>query len=286
MIIPWWLALSLPYFYFVDAKQEDTNDSYFQMGNVFLLHFEKVNKKIIWQHLLSWIVKGFFFPLMFMYFVRDLTKFSNFNFQTITHFESFFDFAYDSIFLIDVAFVSMGYLLSLKIFDSHIRSTEPTVKGWVVALLCYQPFWSLVSRQYLDYTKAFGWGSWLSSSTVMFAIWGSMILILYGIYVWSSVMFGLRFSNLTHRGIITNGPYRWLKHPAYVSKNIAWWMISVPFIIQESIGDSIRRSILLLMVNAIYYFRAKTEEEHLGQDPVYQNYSRWINENGLFRKNI
>lgn len=35
------------------------------------------------------------------------------------------------------------------------------------------------------------------------------------IYAWATIMFGGRFSNLTHRGIITNGPYPWTKHPAY-----------------------------------------------------------------------
>jgi hypothetical protein len=50
------------------------------------------------------------------------------------------------------------------------------------------------------------------------------------IYVWSTAVFGLRFSDLTHRGIITNGPYRWVKRPAFLTKNLSWWMISVPFI--------------------------------------------------------
>ena len=39
-------------------------------------------------------------------------------------------------------------------------------------------------------------------------------------------MFSFRFSNLTHRGIITSGPYRFTKHPSYVSKNIAWSFVS------------------------------------------------------------
>ena len=43
-----------------------------------------------------------------------------------------------------------------------------------------------------------------------------------------------RFSNLTHRGIITNGPYRYSKHPAYLAKNLSWWLVSMPFMITVS----------------------------------------------------
>ena len=41
---------------------------------------------------------------------------------------------------------------------------------------------------------------------------------------------GPRFSNLTHRGILTHGPYAWSKHPAYLSKNLFWWLSSLPFL--------------------------------------------------------
>ena len=50
------------------------------------------------------------------------------------------------------------------------------------------------------------------------------------VYGWAALSFGIRFSNLTHRGIITSGPYRFTKHPAYVAKNISWWLISIPFL--------------------------------------------------------
>src|SRR6185437_16880605 len=94
---------------------------------------------------------------------------------------------------------------------------------------------------------------------------------------------GARFSNLTHRGILTNGPYRWTKHPAYIAKNLAYWLTFVPFIISENAKDSIRRSVALLLVNGIYYIRAKTEEAHLSQDPVYVQYKHWIARHGIFR---
>ena len=60
--------------------------------------------------------------------------------------------------------------------------------------------------------------------------WGSTILVCIAVYSWATISFGIRFSNLTNRGIITNGPYRYTKHPAYIAKNLSWWMESVPFV--------------------------------------------------------
>jgi hypothetical protein len=111
-----------------------------------------------------------------------------------------------------------------------------------------------------------------------------MILLLVAIYVWSTIAFGARFSNLTHRGIITNGPYRYSKHPAYLSKNLSWWLISTPFMLSGNAAQSLRACILLCMLNGIYYLRAKTEERHLSLDPVYRQYVLWIEQHGLLRR--
>ncbi len=283
IILPWWLALAVPYFYILDGKQKNPEDGYFQVGLLVLLHFEKVQWNLIRPHVLGWLVKGFFLPLMFTYLTKDLTSFLHYDFSSMVSFKSFFDFTYEFIFLIDVGLVAMGYLMSLRLTDSHLRSTEPTMLGWVVALICYQPFWSLFGKQYIEYSSNVGWGSWLADSPRLYMVWGTGILILFFIYVWSSVMFGIRFSNLTHRGILTNGPYRWTKHPAYVAKNLGWWLTSVPFFALDGFGSILQKCCLLLMINMIYYFRARTEELHLSQDPEYVRYSEWIDENGIFR---
>jgi len=108
------------------------------------------------------------------------------------------------------------------------------------------------------------------------------ILFLIGIYVWASIAFGIRFSNLTHRGILTNGPYRYTKHPAYISKNLSWWLISMPFLSAASPIEALRHSLLLIAVNTIYFFRARTEERHLSFDPTYVDYAKYIEVKGIF----
>jgi hypothetical protein len=57
----------------------------------------------------------------------------------------------------------------------------------------------------------------------------------------------------------------------------------MPFVLNGSVGEAIRRCILLASLNLIYYLRAKTEERHLSLDPVYAQYANWIDQHGLLR---
>jgi protein-S-isoprenylcysteine O-methyltransferase Ste14 len=140
----------------------------------------------------------------------------------------------------------------------------------------------MLSQNYLKYGSGTTWNVWLADLPTLKVFWSIAILALTLLYLSATIQFGLRFSNLTHRGILTNGPYRWLKHPAYVAKNLNWWLISLPFLSTVGIGESIRLSMLLIGVNTIYYLRAKTEEAHLSVDPVYREYLQFMRRNDLF----
>lgn len=282
-LLPGWIVLALPYFYFVDRRMRQPHDGYWHMGNVVLGHWSKVDKAVLRQHLLGWLIKGFFLPLMFIYMCNDLSRFLAYDLTRLGDPKNWFDFIYDQLYFIDVGLVAMGYLMSLRITDTHFRSAEPTMLGWTVALVCYQPFWSLIGRNYLAYDTGYTWGTWLVSSPAVQGIWGACILGLTATYAWATIVFGARFSNLTHRGIITSGPYRYTKHPAYLAKNLSWWMISVPFILNGSATETLRHCLLLVGLNLIYLMRAKTEEWHLSRDPDYVRYALWMEENGLFR---
>jgi protein-S-isoprenylcysteine O-methyltransferase Ste14 len=114
-------------------------------------------------------------------------------------------------------------------------------------------------------------------------VWAIWLVFLTAIYAWATVVFGIRFSNLTYRGVITNGPYRFTRHPAYLTKNLFWWFSVMPFLVtSNSAADAIRNTFFLLVVNAIYYWRARTEEQHLlAEDAKYREYHAWMEENGL-----
>lgn len=284
-LAPWWLAMAIPYFFWMDTRDSGERDGYWQMGELVLLRWRHIDWRVIGQHLLGWTVKLFFLPLMFVYFSDKVHHLRSYHFELVfSNFKSFYDFAFEFLFYLDLLIACVGYLCTFKATDSHIRSTEPTFLGWAVAIMCYQPFWSFFSSHYIDYQSGgAAWGQWLWDYTAVYVIWGSSILILIGIFVWSSLAFGIRFSNLTHRGILTNGPYRYCKHPAYVAKCLSWWLISMPFMVNSTVDESVRHCLLLLLLNVIYLLRARTEERHLSQDADYCAYARYIEAHGMLR---
>jgi protein-S-isoprenylcysteine O-methyltransferase Ste14 len=280
----WLLAAAPIYFWYLDGALREPRDGYWHVGRVVLLR-EAPDWGRIAQHYGGWAVKGFFLPLMVVYLTEQVDATTrDFHRMLEARGLAIYDFFYDLTFLIDLMFCVVGYTMTLRLTDSHIRSTEPTALGWLVALVCYQPFWSLVESGYLHYDRGYPWGPWLSGHPWAQALWGATILALLAVYALSTVAFGLRFSNLTHRGIITAGPYRWLKHPAYLTKNLSWWLIAVPFVPHGDWAATIRSCALLGGVNLIYYLRAVTEERHLSRDPDYRAYCAWIAQHGLWAR--
>jgi protein-S-isoprenylcysteine O-methyltransferase Ste14 len=280
------------YVWYVDKKSAEPEDSFFHLGLLCTGHWNAVDPALLKQHCLQWLVKAFFLPLIvgfyFGYlvwlpkqpFYADVMAFvsnpSSVNWLRIS------DFLFTYLFMIDVAFGCIGYLLTLKLFDAEVRSTEPKLLGWLVCIACYAPFWGLISQNYLKYDVGPHWNVWLGDWPIVKVVWSVLILLLTLVYLSATIQFGIRFSNLTHRGVITNGPYRWLKHPAYLAKNLNWWLIYLPFLSSVGFTESIRLSALLVGVNIIYYLRAKTEEAHLSVDPIYRQYAQFMRNNDLF----
>jgi hypothetical protein len=245
------------------------------------------------QFLLGWLVKFFFIPVMLNLSWVSLEEFSTWDWPSggiasLTAVDAFTFIHETALYLIgflDVSIALVGYLCTLRLFDSHIRSTDSSAFGWIVCLACYPPLWPVIYESYLAYGDDSYWQDWLANTPAFVQwAWGGTILFFSVIYVWATLSFGIRFSNLTHRGILTNGPYGFVKHPAYIAKNIVFWMSAVPFVSVDGFAEASRLCLLLLGVNALYYLRAKTEERHLRRDTVYVAYEAWIAQNGLWAK--
>src|SRR5262249_22690868 len=157
----------------------------------------------------------YFLPLMFVYLTSTIADVLGDQFPVSqVGFAAFYRFAWDLAFAVDLVFATIGYCLTLRLLDSHIRCPEPAMLGWVVTLACYQPFSDLIFGRYLAYNDDdLSWNTWLVDVPVLRVLWGSAVVFLLAIYAASTVTFGCRFSNLTNRGILTHGPYRWSKHP-------------------------------------------------------------------------
>ena len=210
-------------------------------------------------------VKLFFVPVMIAFFFANCGK-------LFAHLPpaaaSPYLLAFHSIMLMDVSLALLGYLCASRWLGNKSVSVEPTLLGWAVVLACYPPFNS-VTEQYLPYQANFGGRPWLDLGGLDSILKG-VALGGYLIYLLATMSFGLRFSNLTHRGIIDGGPYAWVRHPAYIGKNLAWWSESVRSF------SSPWQFLFLLLWNAIYAARALTEERHLMKDPDYQAYARRV----------
>jgi hypothetical protein len=50
------------------------------------------------------------------------------------------------MFVIDEQIGTVGYVLTMKPLDAHIRSANPFLAGWLAALLCYPPFQVMSGR--------------------------------------------------------------------------------------------------------------------------------------------
>lgn len=278
-------VLSAPYVLWLDRVLMNPRDHAWHFGAM-LLGREAWDGDEVRKHWRAWIIKGFFGAFMISILPAGFAAVVDANWGEIAQDPVLTGAAlFELLFVIDVQIGTVGYLLTLRPLDAHIRSGNPFLGGWVPALICYPPFVFAFMGQggviQYEYATA-DWGYWFAGHDMLLWLWAGWLVFLTAIYAWATVAFGIRFSNLTYRGVLTNGPYRFTRHPAYLSKNLFWWCSVLPFLVtSNSSVDMVRNTVFLACVSAIYYWRAKTEEAHLlGEDPKYREYHAWMQDNG------
>ncbi len=279
--VPVVAVLAVPYVFWIDRRLVEPRDGAWHFG-AWLTGQAGWDAAAIHAHRRAWAVKGFFLAFMLAIvpggyggLIRtDVTA-------ALRDPVALAQWLIALMFVVDVMFATVGYILTLRPLDAHIRSANPFAAAWTAALICYPPFVLMEAGGPLDYHQGTqDWTIWLQWHPWLLAGWGAMLVVLTGIYAWATVAFGLRFSNLTHRGILTHGPYALSRHPAYLAKNLFWWATTLPILSVGSIVDAARATILMAVVSGIYYWRARTEERHLGMDPDYRAYSAWMTRHG------
>ena len=281
------VVASVPYVIWLDRHLVSPRDGAWHFGAL-LIGQGGWEGAAIARHTRAWAIKGFFGAFMISILPGGFAEVVEADLAQMA--ANPVDLAMKLIalmFVVDVQIGTVGYLVTLRPLDAHIRSGNPFVAGWLAALLCYPPFvWGVIGAngQILSYEVATAdWAYWLASQPALLWLWAAVLVMLTGIYAWATVVFGIRFSNLTYRGVLTNGPYRFTRHPAYLSKNLFWWASVMPFLVTNgSAADAIRNCCFLLVVNGIYYWRARTEEAHLlAEDAKYRDYHAWMEQHGL-----
>ncbi|NLR71101.1 DUF1295 domain-containing protein [Novosphingobium sp. ERN07] len=282
-IVPFLFLGAVPYVIWLDRVLVNPRDASWHFGAM-LIGREPWEAEEVKRHALSWLVKGFFCAFMISIVPGGFGAVVRFDWSHALHDPvEFATLLIETMFMIDVQIAMVGYLVTMKPLDAQIRTANPHLAAWVAALICYPPFILMGGGGVLDYHwNGAEWPHWLEGHTTLLWIWAVALVILTGIYAWATVAFGLRFSNLTYRGVLTNGPYRFTRHPAYLSKNAYWWLAGLPFLTtSHSWVDAIRNTALLAMVSGVYYWRARTEEKHLlAEDAKYREYHAWMAEHG------
>jgi protein-S-isoprenylcysteine O-methyltransferase Ste14 len=281
MAAPALFLLSIPYVLWLDRKLVQPRDGAWHLGAWLMGLKEPIDYPAIHNHLRSWAIKGFFLAFMLSIVPPNFADFVGWDFSRM--FDSpavIANYCISFMFVIDVAFATAGYILTMRPLDSHIRSATPYAAGWTAALICYPPFVLMNEGGVLDYHPGSAdWTWWFAGHPWVLGGLGAVLVVLTGIYAWATIAFGLRFSNLTHRGILTHGPYAWSRHPAYLSKNLFWWLSGLPFLATTGWVEGLRNAAIMACVSGVYYWRARTEELHLGSDPAYREYSDWMARN-------
>jgi len=233
------------------------------------------------------LVKLFFVPLMTVFFVDQFFHLSH-NFQflglalvtnplSLLGSLDLYNIAFTLVFAVDVGLAWAGYVISSRWVKTAMVSVEPTLLGWAVALLCYPPFQQAFGN-YFTVPPEKGFLSIPSPWAV--GVFATLSVASYFIYMSATVVFGLRFSNLTHRGIVTTGPYAYIRHPAYAAKNLAWWTVMMPYVLYRVVAGGRLHDLVPLVglaaLTVLYYLRAITEERHLCADPEYVEYCKRV----------
>src|SRR3546814_4100717 len=72
------------------------------------------------------------------------------------------DVCSSDLFVVDVGFATVGYMLTMRPLDAHIRTANPYASAWAAALICYPPFILMNDDGPLDYRIGnFSDGSWM-----------------------------------------------------------------------------------------------------------------------------
>ncbi|NBC35843.1 DUF1295 domain-containing protein [Novosphingobium sp. FSY-8] len=272
------LALvSVPYVLWLDRVLVQPRDGAWHFG-AWLAGRRDADVGAILIHWRAWAVKGFFTAFMLSIVPGGFAHVVRFDWAQSGDPAALANWLIDLLFVVDVQIGTVGYVLTLRPLDAHIRSANPYLDGWLAALVCYPPFVLMSAGGPLDYQQGgMEWSGWIAGHPALLWGWGAVLVCLTACYAWATVAFGVRFSNLTYRGVITTGPYRWTRHPAYLAKNLFWWGASLPMLPATGlVSDALRNTAILASVSAVYWWRARTEERHLlAQDAKYREYHAW-----------
>lgn len=264
----------VPYLFIFKIKKGSTSKAYQLFETIYYKKHNPLTKQIV----LTFLLKLLFIPIMF----HGVTFYSELIYEIFVLFaqngvpeSTLVEWINNVIFPLYV-YITLWYALSVYLFGycveserigSKIKSIDTTFFGWIVTIICYTPLYELVFYVIPkgDQDFAFFKNEEITALVRVFI----MIVILFK--TWTIYTLGTKSSNLTNRGIVTHGAYRWVRHPHYLAKIIVWWICLLPsgWLHPWLFGG-------MVFWTMIYVLRALTEEDHLKKDIDYQDYMKKV----------
>ena len=284
------------YLYCLDHRLGSPDDGLLHFGYLLTGRWKKAERAKVGEYFKSVLLRAYFVPAMYIYFMASLETYVGgagaYLAQNAAQFPDVPGMrivtalmtAYFFLMTIDALFAVIGYLMTFKAIDADVRSTEPTAAGWISCILCYTPFFEILLALWLlrDFYHNPQWFEWFAGHDMLLIVWGALAALAMCAEAFTTMTFGIRFSNLTYRGLMSTGLFRYTKHPQYVSKMLNRFLVFVPFLSLAGFAGAVWTMLLFAGLCLLYYVRARTEENHLSIHEDYALYAGLMNERSVF----
>lgn len=183
--------------------------------------------------------------------------------------------------LVDLSFFAAGYFWEAGFLQNRVKTVENTFLGIVVCIACYPPF-NDITANILGWVQNDASAFFGDNKSVITWVFRTMAILCLYVYASASVALFTKASNLTNRGIVSIWPYSMVRHPAYIGKNLFWWLTGIPVFFSGTSDIKVHIWMIFAGIlslsgwSLIYYLRAITEERHLSKDPDYIEYMKKV----------
>ena len=190
------------------------------------------------------------------------------------------------LFLADASLYFVGYHSEAACLRNQVRFVETNLWRILVCMACYAPF----SQATMSLLGASCQDPYILVQGNFQSVWTWLLRLLalgsLGLLFWSDLSLFTRAGNLYHRGLVTWGAYRFVRHPGYLAQNLFWFATLMPGLIPSPHNVYFswgRYSVGSLGIlggfggwAAIYWLRALAEEQFLSRDPEYAAYCQRV----------
>lgn len=281
LFLPFFLVLTPLYIYWVEKKiPQASQDEYAQI--YLMVKGKYLDKFVLRKFMFKFLLKIIFIPYMYSGVLNNLLYLIHT--PIVMNSEKIGLLLFNLGLTFDMLIAVFGYLFSSSLINNQLKEIDDNIISWTFALLCYPPLYSIT--EYINQQQdVLIWSDIIPKDTVWYWLFFVVLNTLWVVYWLSTIEFGMTFSNLSYRRLINTGVYRYTKHPAYLSKNLYWWLYTLPFFGVAFFSVDWWKNILgLLFLSLLYYGRAMSEEKFLKSFPEYQQYCEKIETSGLFSK--